>query len=211
MMTKSRNLEEIYSEEAQRLQVIGREDVLCGEFCKPVFGSGNIAQGIVFVGEAPGAEETLAGQPFVGRAGRYLNKLLEMMGISREDVFMTNVVKYRPVTYTKRGMKNRTPTTKEVLASCNCLSDELCAISPKVVITLGNTPLGAVMHMVGKGVPTIGEAHGKTFHVAIENNAFALVPLYHPASGIYNHALLPVMQDDAKKLGEHLVKLMRDA
>jgi len=201
-------LQLIYSAERERLQTLTCDCKNGGEYRSPVFGDGDPKSGILFVGEAPGAEETQAGRPFVGRAGKHLNSLLNVMGLSREDVYMTNVVKFRPVTFTKKGMKNRTPGNREIIDASICLEREIAELKPRLIVTLGNTPLRAVFRLSGVLPPNIGDTHGKSLKLLIGRVECELYPLYHPASGIYNRSLLPIMQEDARKLGEHLVKLL---
>ena len=111
-----------------------------------VFGAGNPKAEVLLIGEAPGAEEVAAGEPFVGKAGRNLNEFLSATGIARETLYITNVVKFRPYRVSASGRKsNRPPSKKEIALCAGCLDEEISAIVSKVIVTLGNTALQAVL------------------------------------------------------------------
>lgn len=150
---------------------------------------------IVLVGEAPGGEEEKQGRPFVGKAGQNLNEFLGILGLVREDIYITNVVKIRPSkTNPKTGrLSNRPPNRDEVDFFTPYLHRELALLSPEYVVTLGNFALRAVL---GDKKAVIGELHGK----AIAAEGFRLFPLYHPASVIYNRSLRDTYIDDIKNL-----------
>jgi DNA polymerase len=194
-------LEEAYTNERTRLFSLAAKDEPQGEYRKPVFGEGKPGAQILLIGEAPGAEETKLGHPFVGKAGKQLDALFCRFGVMREDAFITNVVKYRPVVRSEKSIRNRTPQPGEVRASLPLLKTELLHLSPKLILTLGNTPLKAVFALAGEKPPVIGSAHGKIHSLVIEDVSFSLIPLYHPASGIYNRALVEVMEQDAAFVG----------
>lgn len=195
-------LEEAYTQERTRLFSLASCDVPQGEYHNPVFGEGRPGAKILLIGEAPGAEETKLGHPFVGKAGKQLDALFCRFGVMREDAYITNVVKYRPVVRSPKSVKNRTPLPAEVSSSLPLLKTEILHLSPKLLLTLGNTPLKAVFALAGEKPPVIGSAHGKIQNIVIEGVPFKLVPLYHPASGIYNRALVSVMEEDAAFVGE---------
>ena len=138
----------------------------------------------MLIGEGPGKNEDEQGRPFVGRAGDLLDELLNEVGLSREDVFITNVVKCRPP-------DNRDPK-KDEIETCNpYLKRQINLIEPKVIATLGNH---ATKTLIGKtGISTI---HGDEF----EYNNIKLIPLYHPAAGLYNPDLKDDMEKDMIKL-----------
>lgn len=193
--------------EAERARLLQAEaEGPAGEYRFPVFGEGNPHPVALFIGEAPGAEETKLGRPFVGKAGRQLDALLEQAGIDRSSVYITNVVKYRPVVRSARSTRNRTPGPKEVAAALPLLREELAAVLPQVVVTLGNVPLCAMLQLAGEPRQIIGSLHGRALPLCLPERTVDLFPLYHPASGIYNRALVPVMEQDVLALGEHLVK-----
>lgn len=162
-----------------------------------VYGEGNIHARIALVGEAPGKEETLQQRPFVGKAGKNLDEFLSITGLRREDIYITNVVKFRPVRFSEKGTaSNRTPTAEEITLFKPWLEEELTLIKPDIIVTLGNVPLRA---LTGSKV-TIGEQHGKVYDKEILTTK--LFALYHPASIIYNRSLRPVYEEDLQKLAE---------
>jgi uracil-DNA glycosylase family 4 len=194
-------LEEAYTLERARLFALAAKDEPQGEYRKLVFGEGAHGARILLIGEAPGAEETKLGHPFVGKAGKQLDALFCRFGVMREDVYITNVVKYRPVVRSEKSVRNRTPLPTEIKAALPLLKTELLNIDPKLILTLGNTPLKAVFMLTGQKALTIGSAHGEVQTIEIEGVKTSLIPLYHPASGIYNHALVEVMEQDATFVG----------
>jgi DNA polymerase len=195
-------LEEAYTLERTRLFTLAVKDEPQGEYRKPVFGEGARGAKILLIGEAPGAEETKLSHPFVGKAGKQLDALFCRFGVMREDAFITNVVKYRPVVRSEKSTRNRTPLPAEVKSALPLLRAEILHISPRLILTLGNTPLKAVYALAGQKPPVIGSAHGQIQMIDIDGTAISLIPLYHPASGIYNHALVEVMEKDAAFVGE---------
>lgn len=198
----------LYEAERARLCALAKADDPQGEYLQPVFGKGTPEAEVLLIGEAPGAEETRQGTPFVGKAGKQLDALLQTADIARTGIYITNVVKYRPVVRGDRHSKNRTPSREEIKAALPLLRNEILCLSCNTIVTLGNVPLTAIYYLddrMEKG-KTIGEMHGSANSVMIAQREFTLFPLYHPASGIYNRALLPIMAQDAAMLGEHLVK-----
>lgn len=162
-------------------------------------GEGNAHAQLALVGEAPGAQEALQGRPFVGAAGKNLDAFLAGVGLSREDLYITNAVKFRPTREGKTGrLSNRTPTRKEVALFRPWLLEELTAVGPRVVATLGNTALRAV---TGTDGLVIGDVHGQPLPTT---GAFVVFPLYHPASVIYNRALQDTYAEDLGKLRDYL-------
>lgn len=166
-----------------------------------VFGEGNIEAEVVLIGEAPGEKEEETGRSFVGTAGKNLDEFLEIVGLSREDIYITNVVKIRPYKVNpKTGRKsNRPPTKKEIGISIGILREQLEFIKPRVVVTLGNVSLKAVL---GDDNAKIGTYHGKS----LEQKNFILFPLYHPASIIYNRSLYDTYIEDVNNLKVYLDK-----
>lgn len=154
-----------------------------------VMGDGNPDADIVFIGEAPGKNEDEQGLPFVGAAGKFLNEMLAAANMSREDVYITNIVKYRPP-------NNRDPLPEEKAAFLPYLLRQLEIIDPKVVITLGR-------HSMEYFLPDakISEIHGHavrkkvTYHDDKEHE-WLLVPLYHPAAALYNGGMRQTLIDD---------------
>lgn len=149
-----------------------------------VMGDGNENAEIVFVGEAPGKAEDEQGLPFVGASGRFLNEMLEAANMKREDVYITNIVKYRPP-------DNRDPTPEEKREFWPYLMRQLEIINPKVVITLGR-------HSGMCFIPDlhISRDHGHARKVKYREHEFLVIPLYHPAAALYNGGMRQVLIDD---------------
>ena len=162
-----------------------------------VHGEGEIGARVMLVGEAPGEQETLQGRPFVGKAGKNLNEFLELAGLERGELYVTNAVKFRPTKRSAAGRTvNRPPTREEVSLFLPWLRREIELVAPEVIVTLGNVPLRALTGP--KSV--IGDVHG-AFQDA---DGLRLYPMYHPASLIYNPALRPVYAEDIRRLSAHL-------
>jgi DNA polymerase len=184
------------SSKATRLEAIAQEirsHRPCGfECCEAaanlVPGEGDPDAAVVIVGEAPGASEDKAGRPFVGAAGRSLEGLLTAAGLTREDVFITNVVKGRPP-------GNRDPRADEVAHSWPWLERQIAVVEPALVVPLGR-------HALRRFAPElkIGDVHG----TAVETGDWRLFPLYHPAAALHNRGLQATLQEDASRLGAHL-------
>lgn len=156
----------------------------------PVIGEGSHHADIVFVGEAPGENEAKQGRPFVGRSGQFLNELLESVGIKREDVYITNIVKDRP-------QKNRDPLPAEIELYAQFLDRQIEIIAPKVIATLGRFSMQYVMNRYGLSldIGPISSLHGKVFGTEIAGKKVKVVPLYHPAVALYN----PGSKEELKK------------
>lgn len=149
-----------------------------------VIGDGNPDADIVFIGEAPGKQEDEQGLPFVGASGKFLNEMLAAAGLKREDVYITNIVKYRPP-------NNRDPLPEEKREFWPYLMRQLEIIKPKVVITLGR-------HSGAAFIPdlVISKDHGHARTVKYHGYEFLVIPLYHPAAALYNGAMRQVLIDD---------------
>ncbi len=162
---------------------------------KAVFGAGNADADLIFVGEAPGAEEDRQGLPFVGRAGQLLNQLLAEIGLSREEVFIANVLKSRPP-------GNRDPQPPEIEACRPYLFEQVRLIEPKVVCTLGNfatklltgSPAGITKV---RGTPQVHELGGRTVFI---------LPLLHPAAALRTPAMKETLRADMATLPELLAQ-----
>ena len=172
-------------------------DLYEGEKKILVHGEGEIGARVMLVGEAPGEQETLQGRPFVGKAGKNLNEFLELAGLERSQLYVTNAVKFRPTKRSAAGRTvNRPPTREEVSLFLPWLRREIELVAPEVIVTLGNVPLRA---LTGPKV-VIGDVHG-AFQDA---DGLRLYPMYHPASLIYNPALREVYAEDIRRLSAHL-------
>ena len=172
-------------------------DLYEGEKKILVHGEGEIGARVMLVGEAPGEQETLMGRPFVGKAGKNLDEFLELAGLERSQLYVTNAVKFRPTKRSTAGRTvNRPPTREEVSLFLPWLRREIELVAPEVIVTLGNVPLRALTGP--KSV--IGDVHG-AFQDA---DGLRLYPMYHPASLIYNPALRPVYAEDIRRLSAGL-------
>jgi len=172
---------------------------------KLVLGRGNLNSPIVLVGEAPGRKEVEFNEPFVGQAGKHLDEFLQVLELDKEDIYITNSVKYRPTKLNpKTGrLSNRTPTAKEIESFRSFLLEEIDIIKPKIIVTLGNTSLKSLFEKDVK----IGDVHGKLISVEIYDNKYNLFPLYHPAAVIYNRSLKEVYLNDLQNLKKELNKI----
>ncbi|HUC96292.1 MAG TPA: uracil-DNA glycosylase, partial [Candidatus Saccharimonadales bacterium] len=161
---------------------------LAREATNLVMGDGNIDADIVLIGEAPGKNEDEQGLPFVGAAGKFLNSMLESAGIKRSDVYITNIVKYRPP-------NNRDPEPDEKAAFWPYLVRQLDVIQPKIVVTLGR-------HSMEYFLPgrKISEIHGQPKRISFGEAKIVVVPLYHPAAALYNSGMRATLIDDFNKL-----------
>ncbi len=156
-----------------------------------VFGDGNLDAEIVFIGEAPGKNEDLQGKPFVGAAGKFLDEMLRMIYLKREDIYITNIVKYRPP-------DNRDPKPEEKKAFLPYLQSQLEVIQPKVVVTLGRHSLNCFLPDL-----QIGKVHGEPKRVKLSLKEqsddvleVVILPLFHPAAALYNPQQRQVLIDD---------------
>ncbi len=161
-----------------------------------VFGDGSPDAKLVFIGEAPGKNEDLQGKPFVGAAGKFLNEMLESIGMKREDVYITNIVKYRPP-------DNRDPEPEEKKAFLPYLQAQLEVIQPVMVVTLGRHSLGCFLPDL-----QISKVHGEPKRIRLQfkrgndKNGFKVVilPLFHPAAALYNGSMRQTLIDDFARI-----------
>lgn len=164
-----------------------------------VIGDGNLDAEIVFIGEAPGKNEDEQGIPFVGAAGKFLNEMLAQAGLVRNDVYITNIVKYRPP-------NNRDPLPEEKKAFWPYLVRQLDVISPKVVVTLGR-------HSMEYFLPEakISQVHGEAKRITFGDKKVVIVPLYHPAAALYNGGMRQTLIDDFLRVPKVIEKLKKGA
>ena len=155
-----------------------------------IFGAGNADAELMFVGEAPGANEDRQGLPFVGQAGRLLDRLLEEIGLTRGDVFVANVLKCRPP-------QNRDPLPQEIDNCQDYLLRQLELIAPRVVCTLGNFATKLLRGDPGTGITRL---HGREEVRTIGPRAVRLYPLYHPAAALYTPAMLETLRADFSRI-----------
>lgn len=180
------------------------KDNVCPDLAKTaknlVIGDGNPDADIVFIGEAPGKREDEQGLPFVGASGKFLNEMLASIGLERSDVYITNIVKYRPP-------ENRDPSSQEKKDFLPYLQRQLEVIAPKVVVTLGR-------HSANCFLPDlqISKSHGEPQHMRLrfkENGdelEVVILPLYHPAAALYNGGMRQTLLNDFSKITSILHK-----
>lgn len=153
-----------------------------------VVGDGNPNAEIVFIGEAPGKNEDLQGLPFVGAAGKFLNEMLASINLDRQDIYITNIVKYRPP-------NNRDPEPEEKKAFWPYLVRQLEVINPKIVVTLGRHSME--YFLPGKKISAI---HGDPKRIKFGQNTLVVVPLFHPAAALYNGSMRQTLLDDFSRI-----------
>lgn len=176
--------------DALRVQVDGcRKCELCEGRTNVVFGDGSPDARVLIVGEAPGRNEDLQGSPFVGAAGKYLDELLAIAGLVRDDVFIANVLKCRPP-------GNRNPRPEEIQACADHLREQTRIISPEYIVTLGNFATKFIL----RTECGITRLRGRLQQAG----RFKVFPVFHPAAAIYDQTKRPVLEDDFAKLGEFL-------
>jgi uracil-DNA glycosylase family 4 len=185
--------------EAQLLE-IAKEVVVCPKCelartrTKAVPGEGNPNARVMLIGEGPGWHEDQQGRPFVGNAGKFLNELLALAGLKREDVFITNVVKCRPP-------GNRDPMPDEIAACAPYLERQIAAIDPDVIVTLGRFSMA-------RWFP--GERISKIHGQPKKDGKRLIVPMYHPAAALHQSALRGAIEEDFAKLPKFLVDVERE-
>jgi DNA polymerase len=166
-----------------------------------VYGKGNPDAPILFIGEAPGRKEDEQGVPFVGSAGKFLDELLQSIGLSLDKCYIANILKYRPP-------NNRDPNNEEILAHTPYLIEQINIIQPIIIATLGNYATKFILsqckpeHM--KTISGITKLHGSLEHLTYNDTTFKVVPLYHPAASLYNPRLKDVLFADFKKMKQLL-------
>lgn len=165
---------------------------LCDGRTQTVFGVGNPHARVMFIGEAPGKNEDLQGEPFVGAAGHYLNELLGCAGLRREDVFIANVLKCRPP-------GNRDPRPEEIQICTPFLREQTRTIDPEVLVTLGKFSTQFVL----KTQVGITRLHGRVQRAG----KFLVFPIFHPAAALYDGAKREALENDFVTLGELLHQL----
>jgi uracil-DNA glycosylase len=157
---------------------------LCRGRATPVPGAGNPDAEVLFIGEAPGMHEDQQGLPFVGNSGKFLNEMLESIGWSREDVFVTNVVKCRPP-------GNRDPLPDEIMACASHLDSQIAALDPVMIVTLGRFSMARWF-----ANERISRIHGQPREVGKR----VVVPMYHPAAALHQPSLRETIKADMQKL-----------
>ena len=171
--------------------------LLCHSRTQVVCGAGQTDARIMLLGEAPGGEEDLSGEPFVGAAGKNLERFLAVAGLKRTDVYIANTVKCRPVKDGKRGYVNRKPSSEEIRVCSEWLWQEIALLKPRLLVTLGAVPLALLTGVA----PKMLLCHGK--ECAVLQQPFGELPvfaLYHPAAIIYDRQKEGAFLEDMRLL-----------
>ena len=175
-------------------------DLVCplkAEATNLVFGRGSVHSEIFVIGEAPGKKEDESGIPFVGSAGKNLARFLEKSKRGIDDVYIANILKYRPP-------KNRNPTIAEIESHTPYLVRQISIIKPKIIISLGNFATKFVLSGFDvsqmKKIQGISEIHGQVFRIIISDREYIVVPMYHPAAVLYKRSLQEVVEKDFENL-----------
>ncbi|MFH1971001.1 MAG: uracil-DNA glycosylase [Patescibacteria group bacterium] len=160
-----------------------------------VFGEGDCNTEVLFIGEGPGYWEDQKARPFVGNSGSLLNKLLQTIKVNREDVFITNVVFFRP-------SNNRDPLPEEINAFKPYIDEIINIIDPKIIVTLGRFSMA-------KFIPNvfISSVHGKIFNIKWKDKDKVVIPMYHPAAALRNGNVMNMIKNDFLKIPEILNEL----
>jgi len=178
----------------EMLERIAREVSVCTKCAlhesrkKAVTGEGTADAEVMFIGEGPGFHENEQGRPFVGASGKFLDQLLEQAGLTRSEVFITNVVKCRPP-------DNRDPQPEELLACNEYLDGQIEAINPSIIVTLGRISMGR--YVPGAKITSV---HGQMQNIG----GRFIIPMYHPAAALHQPALRPSMLADFARLPDQL-------
>jgi DNA polymerase len=163
-----------------------------------VFGTGNTNAEILCIGEGPGYNEDMQGEPFVGQAGKLLDRLLVIAGLERKQVFITNVVHHRTP-------ENRDPTPEEISAYGKYLDKIIEIINPKIIMTLGRFSMAKFLPNV-----FISAVHGKKYDIYWHGRDIIVIPMYHPAASLRNGTVMELEKNDFLQLKEKLVKMKED-
>jgi len=169
-----------------------------------VFGAGSVNASIMFIGEAPGANEDRIGKPFVGRAGKILDELLKSIDISREEVYIANILKCRPP-------QNRNPSSEEIAACVDYLNIQIDVIKPNILVPLGSFASKYILKKYDFPFQSISEVHGKIFQKNTIFGIIHIIPMFHPAVATYNPQKKTVLLKDIKKLSDMLSKYTIDS
>ena len=158
-----------------------------------VFGDGSFKAKILFIGEAPGKNEDLKGYPFVGRAGKILDELLNSIDLKRKEIYITNILKCRPT-------NNRNPLKKEIDICSKYLDKQIDIIAPEIIAPLGNFACSFIFEKFGLKYDKISQIHGKMFNTESDFGKIKIIPLFHPAVATYNPNKIDILIKDFKQL-----------
>ncbi|MEM4700263.1 MAG: type-4 uracil-DNA glycosylase [Candidatus Nezhaarchaeales archaeon] len=202
-MSREPSVEEVMAGLARRVAECRRCE-LWRTRTNPVVGEGSLRPRVVFIGEAPGRSEDLQGRPFVGAAGQLLTELLSSIGLTRGEVYIANVLKCRPP-------NNRDPLPEEVEACSPFLDEQLRALRPPIISTLGRFSTSYVFSRAGLAFTSMSKVRGRVFRVELLGFRASLLPTYHPAAALYYPRLRAALVDDFKKLASLLAREARGA
>ena len=208
IMDNQRDKQSKLHELKARIESAGITPDLKSQATQLVFGEGSPDANVLFIGEAPGKQEDLQGRPFVGASGKFLDEMLASIGMKREDIYITNIVKYRPP-------NNRDPLPEEKKAFLPYLQEQLEIIQPKIIVTLGRHSGGAFLPDLH-----ISQDHGKPKRIRVKRQEIrdknsqsggtmelVIVPLYHPAAALYNGGMRQTLMEDFALIPAILEKL----
>jgi len=166
----------------------------------PVPGEGDINADVMFIGEAPGYWEDIKGKPFVGSAGEILDEILSKIGLSRNKVYIANILKCRPP-------ENRDPSASEIEACVPYLDQQIRIIKPKIIVTLGRHSTSYILSKCGLEATGITKLHGRKYEVELLGFKILLIPTYHPAAVLYNPEYRSALERDFQLLRRELERL----
>lgn len=164
-----------------------------------VSGEGNVQAKIMFIGEAPGYWEDVKGKPFVGDAGRFLDTLISNLGLTRDDVFIGNILKCRPP-------RNREPSQIEIQTCTPYLDRQIKTIKPKIIVTLGNYSTSYIFSKAGLPFSSITQVHGKFYEASFFGMQVLVFATYHPAAALYNPKYKQQITQDFQVLRQELTR-----
>lgn len=164
---------------------------------KPVIGKGSLDAKIMFIGEAPGRNEDSKGKPFVGRAGKILDELLESICLKKNEIYISNIIKCRPP-------NNRNPLKIEILMCSEFLDKQIEIIHPQIIVPLGNFATSYIFKKFEIQLEKISSIHGKVFLTDTKSGKIKIIPIYHPAATIYNKKLKNILFEDIKTIKQNL-------
>lgn len=170
---------------------------LRGQATQLVFGEGNSDTKLYFLGEAPGYWEDQKGRPFVGQAGKLLDETLEGIGLKRADVYISNVVRFRPP-------ENRDPLPEELTAFAPYVDQEIEIINPKIIVTLGRFSMGKFLPGA-----KISQIHGKVQKIHWKGKEITVIPMYHPAAALRNGNVMRQFKDDFNIIPKVLAEIFQ--
>ena len=164
----------------------------------PVVGEGSDDADLLFIGEAPGSNEDKQGRPFVGRAGRILEELIDSIGLNRSDIYIANILKCRPP-------NNRNPTKNEIQTCAPYLEKQIDLINPSVILPMGSFATEFIFEKFNLPFTKISKLHGKLFSKQTLYHQIRILPLYHPAVATYNPNKKSVLLEDIKQVKPFIV------